>query len=145
MIFLILSDSTYFEHLLGNCLFCSTQEPLDLQIDYWLSLGSTRSSSGAIDRMDRPTSDRGEGRAPAISRGDSVVSGGISLIGDGDRDKTKGSGKCSLRAGFRSLVIQRRPPLGETTSTHHFTMTYSLKEKKQKSKQSLDYIKVGAS
>jgi hypothetical protein len=119
--------------------FPSSQEPLDLQIDYWLSPGSTRSSTGAIERIgDRPVSDRGEGRAPAISRGDSVASGGISLIGDGERggaDKgSKGSGKCSLRAGFRSLVIQRRPALGETTSTHHFTMTYSLKEKKQKSK-----------
>ena len=43
-----------------------------------------------------------------------------------------GSGKTSLKACFWSVVIQRRPPFGQTSSST-FTMTYSLKEKKQKS------------
>ncbi|CAG0902129.1 unnamed protein product [Darwinula stevensoni] len=42
-----------------------------------------------------------------------------------------GSGKSSLKAGFWSVIIQRRPPFGQTSSST-FTMTYSLKEKKQK-------------
>jgi hypothetical protein len=45
--------------------------------------------------------------------------------------------KSTLKTTFRSLQIQRLPLPGEQP-TQHFLMSYSTKEKKQKSKQPLD-------
>ncbi|CAG0912965.1 unnamed protein product [Notodromas monacha] len=109
-----------------------SQEPLDLQIDYWLSPGTLRLGIGAGERgADRGLdSGRGEERGGVRSLGGSRGDGAVSTA---DAEKSaKGGGKCSLRASFRSLIIQRQPALGETSGSHHFTMTYSLKEKKQK-------------
>lgn len=47
-------------------------------------------------------------------------------------------GKSTLRQAFRVLHVQRLPPSGETPG-YHLSMSYATKEKKQKSKNDVNY------
>ncbi|XP_046401591.1 phosphofurin acidic cluster sorting protein 1 [Ischnura elegans] len=88
----------------------SLLEPMELQLDYWLSPGKG---------------------------GDGGTMGGVfgSVVGGGGGKGAKGDApsatKSTLKTTFRSLAVQRLPPFGEVP-TPHFLISYSTKEKKQK-------------
>ncbi|KAG8226471.1 hypothetical protein J437_LFUL008769 [Ladona fulva] len=100
----------------------SLLEPMELQLDYWLAPGKgTDVSSGGIGGVIGGTG--GGGLAGVVGGG----GGGKAAKGESNPS----SAKSTLKTTFRSLVVQRLPPLGEVPSPH-FLITFSTKEKKQK-------------
>lgn len=107
-------------------------ESVELQVDYWLSGASAAAAAAA---------------ASATARESIASAAAISLATMAQAVKREkgpvdpsSSTKYTVKAGFRWIVVQRLPHsnLSSSSSSNDasslFTMTFGLKEKKQKSK-----------
>lgn len=138
----------------------SSSESVELQVDYWLS-GSSAIAAAAAARENNAASSTAGGsttigglaatmaQAVSKSRGSGIGGGGASATGgDGKGSFQEPSSiKYTVKAGFRWIVVQRLPSSGSVItgstaapgssssadSSSLFTMTFGLKEKKQKS------------
>lgn len=88
-------------------------EPVELQVDYWMSAAAAAAGNK-------------DGSASAGSGAPLTLSSVAQAV---RRDKAE-SVKYTVKAGFRWIVIQRLPASSDSSSL--FTMTFGLKEKKQK-------------
>ena len=117
-------------------------ESVELQVDYWLSGASAAAAAAA---------------ASATARESIASAAAISLATMAQavkREKPVGpaeqsSVKYTVKAGFRWIVVQRLPHSNVSSSTtvssgsdasSLFTMTFGLKEKKQKSEFSFSFF-----
>jgi hypothetical protein len=89
----------------------SAGESVELQVDYWLAYSAAAKET------------------TAVSAASAALSAALAV------KKEKGeSVKYTLKAGFRWIVIKRLPPGGsDNAAASLFTMTFGVKEKKQKS------------
>lgn len=130
----------------------SSGESVELQVDYWLSGASAiaaaaaaRESSAASSATSGATTIGGLAATMAQAVTKSRGGGSSSGTGGGDGKSSAGqepsSVKYTVKAGFRWIVVQRLPNSGSSINTSSsasgdasslFTMTFGLKEKKQK-------------
>ena len=94
-------------------------------MDYWLSSGGVAGSRG-----DSGGAGAGTTAAPLASMSLATTIG--QAVGRREKPGSAESVKYTVKAGFRWIVVQRLPNSGADSSV--FTMTFGLKEKKQKSK-----------
>ncbi|XP_071439474.1 phosphofurin acidic cluster sorting protein 2 [Hetaerina americana] len=97
----------------------SLLEPMELQLDYWLSPGKGGEGMG------------GGGGGGTTGGGGMFSGAGGGGGGKGAKGDAPSATKSTLKTTFRSLAVQRLPPFGEVPSPH-FLISYSTKEKKQK-------------
>lgn len=117
--------------------FAPGGESVELQVDYWLSGASAAAAAAA---------------ASATARESIASAAAISLATMAQAVKREkgpaeqSSVKYTVKAGFRWIVVQRLPHCNMSTTTTSsagdasslFTMTFGLKEKKQKSELFVD-------
>ena len=97
---------------------------IGFQVDYWLSAGGGAGSRGESG-----------GAGPGTPAGSaSLATTMAQAVGRREKPGSAESVKYTVKAGFRWIVVQRPPSSGADSSV--FTMTFGLKEKKQKSKNS---------
>lgn len=113
----------------------SIGESVELQVDYWLS-GSSAVAAAARENQ-------------ASAAGGAI--GLAATVAQAVKRETKSiptepsSVKYTVKAGFRWIVVQRLPNgssfnASSSDSSSLFTMTFGLKEKKQKSTRTLSLI-----
>ena len=135
----------------------SSGESVELQVDYWLSGASAVAAAAAARENSAASSATGSasttigGLAATMAQAVSKSRGGVSGASGGEGKSSAGqepsSVKYTVKAGFRWIVVQRLPSSGSLStssssnasgdSSSLFTMTFGLKEKKQKSKSDL--------
>ena len=97
-----------------------------MQVDYWLSSGGVAGSRG-----ESGGAGAGAGAAAPPSTPMSLATTMAQAVGRREKPGSAESVKYTVKAGFRWIVVQRLPSSGADSSV--FTMTFGLKEKKQKS------------
>ena len=109
-------------------------ESVELQVDYWLSGSSAVAAAAAA--VAAPAAISLATMAQAVKREKSTASD--------QQQPPPSSVKYTVKAGFRWIVVQRLPaaaavvassPSVSSSDASLFTMTFGLKEKKQKSKR----------
>jgi len=105
--------------------FTNVAESVELQVDYWLSSGGVAGSRG-----ESGGAGAGAGAAAPPSTPMSLATTMAQAVGRREKPGSAESVKYTVKAGFRWIVVQRLPSSGADSSV--FTMTFGLKEKKQK-------------
>jgi hypothetical protein len=110
-------------------------ESVELQVDYWLSGASAAAAAAAASATAR------ESIASAAAISLATMAQAVKREKPGPAEQS--SVKYTVKAGFRWIVVQRLPHSNVSSSTTAsssgsdasslFTMTFGLKEKKQKS------------
>lgn len=107
-------------------MFGSGGESVELQVDYWLSGQGAPAAGASANARESIASAAAASLATMVQ---AVKRERGPPTGDGHA-----SVKYTVKAGFRWIVVQRLPsPSGDGGSL--FTMTFGLKEKKQKSER----------
>ena len=124
-----------------------------MQVDYWLSAAAAASAALAL-RSDTASTTALSVAATALSTVSTALSASVSRQKDKDKEKKDGdvaaaAVKYTVKAGFRWIVVKRLPPAASFSASQSsapvldaatsaakslFTMTFGVKEKKQKSK-----------